>query len=177
VAEAGAIAALGCGQRACRWLVLGWPNTVALVTGVLNGLVSAVGCIIGRWMVDRFGRWWVYFGFGAALAFVAIGFAVIARTPSTYVLAVLVYAFATGGGYATYSGLVVDAIVRGVASTKYAICQSIGNVPVSYMTAVDGLVHDHYGTAAMLTSEAVAGLLFIGVANIALRVIQRGEVN
>jgi MFS transporter, PAT family, beta-lactamase induction signal transducer AmpG len=31
------------------------PDLVAFVTGVLNGLVSAMGCVIGGWIADRVG--------------------------------------------------------------------------------------------------------------------------
>src|SRR5262249_37906759 len=31
-------------------------NTVALVTGVLGGLLSAIGCLIGGWICDRMNR-------------------------------------------------------------------------------------------------------------------------
>ena len=34
------------------------PNTVAFVTGLLNGIVSVVGCVAGGWIADRIGRWW-----------------------------------------------------------------------------------------------------------------------
>src|SRR5436853_742112 len=47
-------------------------DRVALVSGVLNGVISAVGCIIGGWVADRIGRWWSYFGSGVLLALVAI---------------------------------------------------------------------------------------------------------
>ena len=146
------------------------PNVVALVTGVLNGIVAAVGCVIGGWVVDRFGRWWAYFGFGAALALVAIIIAIAPRGPLVYAGGVLVYALFVGTGYAAYSALVVHAIGRGVASTKYAMCQSLGNIPVAYMTAFDGWMHDRAGIAAMLCTEAALALVCIGAG---LFVLQR----
>src|SRR5207249_8507517 len=42
-------------------------DTVALVGGVLNGVISAVGCVIGGWVADRIGIWWAYFGSGVAI--------------------------------------------------------------------------------------------------------------
>src|SRR6266403_453510 len=39
-------------------------NMVALVTGLSNGAISAVGCVVGGWLADRVGRWWAYFGSG-----------------------------------------------------------------------------------------------------------------
>src|SRR5207244_497625 len=48
------------------------PDQVALVSGVLNGVLSAIGCVIGGWVADRVGRWWACFGSGILLALIAI---------------------------------------------------------------------------------------------------------
>jgi MFS family permease len=139
---------------------------------VLNGIVAAVGCVLAGWVVDRFGRWWAYFGFGIALAFVAIIMAALARTPFVYEAGVLVYSFFVGAGYAAFSALVVHAIGKGVASTKYAFCQSLGNLPVVYMTALNGYVHDKYGTSWMLMGEALAAIVCVVIGLVVLRAIQ-----
>jgi len=146
-------------------------NMVALVTGVLNGIVCAFGCLLGGWVADRFGRWWSYFVFGCALAATAIVMSFAPWTPNAFAVGVLVYAFFVGTGYAAYSALVVHAIGRGVASTKYALCQSLGNIPVAYMTAFDGWVHDRFGGVWMLNSEALLALVFVAAGLIALQQI------
>jgi PAT family beta-lactamase induction signal transducer AmpG len=137
------------------------PQLVALVTGVFSGIVSALGCLLGGWSADRLGRWWAYFGSGIALAVVAILMSAAPWTTTTYAIGVLVYAFFVGACYASFSALVVHAIGRGVASTKYAICQSIGNIPVAYMTAFNGWVHDRFGKIWMLNGEALPALVCI----------------
>jgi PAT family beta-lactamase induction signal transducer AmpG len=149
-------------------------NTVALVTGVFNGIVCALGCLLGGWVADYLGRWWSYFGFGIALALATILIAFAARTSTSYAIGVLVYAFFVGTSYAAYSAIVVHAIGRGVASTKYAICQSLGNIPVAYMTAFDGWVHDRYGGVWMLNGEAILALVCIAAG---LLVLQRINAN
>jgi predicted 3-demethylubiquinone-9 3-methyltransferase (glyoxalase superfamily) len=50
------------------------------------------------------------------------------------------------------------------ASTKYAALSSLGNVPVVYMTAVNGWVHDRFGTGWVLQTDAVSATLFVVVA-------------
>lgn len=146
------------------------PDRIALVTGILNGVISAAGCVIGGWIADRLGRWWSYFGSGLALAVVAIVMAVISRTPQTFTIGVLAYAFFVGMGYAAFSAMVLFAIGRGAASTKYATLSSLGNIPVVYMTALNGWAHDRHGSGAMLVIEA---LLAIGCVAIALLVLQK----
>jgi len=153
------------------------PQMVALVTGLLNGIVCALGCLLGGWVADRFGRWWSYFGFGVALAFAAIIMAFAPWTRTAYAIGVLVYAFFVGTSYAAYSAIVVHAIGRGVASTKYAICQSLGNIPVAYMTAFNGWVHDRYGGVWMLNGEALLALVCIAAGLIVLQRINASRVS
>ena len=144
-------------------------DQVALVSGVLNGVVSAIGCVIGGWVADRVGRWWSYFGSGFLMALVAIIMAVTARTPNAFSVGVLAYALTCGMAYAAFSAIVLLAIGRGAASTKYATLSSLGNLPVVYMTASDGWVHDRFGTAWMLHSEALIAIICIVLALAVLR--------
>ena len=149
-----------------------WSATadqVALVSGVLNGVVSAIGCVIGGWVADRVGRWWSYFGSGILMALVAIIMAVAPRTPNAFTVSVLAYALTGGMAYAAFSAIVLLAIGRGAASTKYATLSSLGNLPVVYMTASDGWVHDRFGTAWMLHSEALIAIICIVLALAVLR--------
>ncbi len=145
------------------------PDQVALVSGVLNGVVSAIGCVIGGWVADRVGRWWSYFGSGILMAMVAIIMAVTARTPNAFSVGVLAYALTCGMAYAAFSAIVLLAIGRGAASTKYATLSSLGNLPVVYMTTSDGWVHDRFGTAWMLHSEALIAIICIVLALAVLR--------
>ena len=146
------------------------PDRVALVTGILNGVVSAIGCLMGGWIADRVGRWWSYFGSGVAIALVAVVMAVAPRTPGSFTAGVLVYSLFCGMAYAAFSAVVLFAIGRGAASTKYATLSSLGNIPVVYMTALDGWVHDRFGNAWMLVAEAIAGLVCVALA---LAVLQK----
>ena len=78
------------------------PDQVALVSGVLNGVLSAIGCVIGGWVADRVGRWWAYFGSGILIAMVAIILAVAPRTPNAFTVGVLAYALTSGMAYAAF---------------------------------------------------------------------------
>ena len=148
-------------------------NTVALVTGLLNGMVGALGCVAGGWITDRIGRWWAYFGSGVLLAVVAAGMAIAARSQSAFSAGVLSYAFMGGVAYAAFSALVLFAVGRGAASTKYALLSSFGNLPVMYVTALDGWSHDRYGSAGMLYLEALAGIVAILLAAVAVWELRR----
>ncbi len=124
-------------------------------------------------MTVRVGRWWAYFGSGVFLAIVAVGMAIAARSSSAFSAGVLAYAFVGGVAYAAFSALVLFAIGRGAASTKYALLSSFGNLPVIYVTAMDGWSHDRYGSAGMLYIEALAGIVAVLLAAVAVWHLRR----
>jgi MFS family permease len=142
---------------------------VALTTGVINGVAAIAGCLVGGWVADRVGRYWLFFGSAVLMSLVALGMAELARTPMTFAGGVLCYAFTQGLANAAFSALLLHGIGRGAAATKYAILSSIGNVPVSYMTAFDGWTHDRWGASGMLNAEALLGLAFVPIGLFALR--------
>jgi MFS family permease len=64
-------------------------NTVALVTGVLNGLMGFFGCLAGGLIVDRWGVWVSYFVFGALCALVTFLMALLPMQPLFFIIGFL----------------------------------------------------------------------------------------
>jgi len=156
---------IGIGAATYVWSSLGkdWQvtdDTVALVTGVLSGGVSAVGCLFGGWVADKSGRWWSFFGAGIIMALVTLIMALAQFNHFTYVCGILFYAFSVGWANAAFSAVVLLAIGKELASTKYALLSSISNLAPVYMTAFDGWMHDAYGIRGMLMAETGLGLGF-----------------
>ena len=138
-------------------------DTVALVTGVASGLVSAAGCFIGGWLCDRMDRKGAYALFGVLLALCATAMAVAPRTEAMYIVFTTVYALISGLTYAGFSALVLEAIGQGAAATKYNLFASLSNMPIAYMIVVDGWAHTRWGSGGMLHAEAAIGILALGV--------------
>ena len=151
-------------------------ETVALVTGVLGGIVSAVGCLVGGYFCDRMNRKSAYALYGLLQVACAIAMAVAPRTEPMYIVFTTIYSFISGLTYAAFSAVVLEAIGLGAAATKYNLFASLSNMPIAYMTLVAGWAHTRWGAGGMLYTEAVIGtlaiLLFIGVA----MVMTRGRV-
>jgi PAT family beta-lactamase induction signal transducer AmpG len=143
-------------------------NTVALVTGVLNGIVSALGCILGGYGSDRMDRKTAYALYGLLMAMCAVAMAVAPRTEAMYVVFTLLYALIQGLTYAGFTAVVLETIGLGAAATKYNLYASLSNMPIAYMTLVDGWAHTRWGAAGLLNVEAAIGVVgivaFIGVA-------------
>lgn len=136
-------------------------DMVALVTGILNGIVSALGCVAGGFIIDKFGIWKAYFGLGIICAVITAAMAVLKMQPSVFAAGVLVYGFTTGLVYGAYTALLLYACGKKYVPTKFSLLSSLGNLPVVYMTAIDGWVHDKHNSRYMLMSEAVIGVLFV----------------
>ena len=132
---------------------------VATVTGVLGGIVAAVGCVAGGWICDRMDRKGAYVLYGVLQAACAVAMGLAPRTPQTYVTFTLAYAFITGLTYAGFSAFVLEAMGKGAAATKYSLYASLSNMPIYYMTSIDGWSHDRFGPSGMLYTEAIFGVL------------------
>jgi MFS transporter, PAT family, beta-lactamase induction signal transducer AmpG len=139
------------------------PNLVAFVTGVVNGLAAATGCLFGGWFADRAGRWTAFFGSGLMMAFVALLMSAAPRTGWVFGAGVLFYAYAQGWANAAFCALALFVVGRNSAPTKYAVLISLGNLPISYMTLFDGFAHDRWGTGGMLNAEALLGIVCVGL--------------
>ena len=157
--------------RAGEWKVGG--DLVALVGGVLSGVVSAVAAVVGGYITDRFDRRTVYCVFGVCVAFVLIPTALAPRTPTAWIASSLGYAAVIAACYTAYSAVVLEAIGQGAAATKFNLMASVSNVPVTYMTLVCGWLHDHAGGSnATFVGETVLSViaaLFFGLVVVATR--------
>ena len=136
-------------------------NLVALVSGVLSGLVSALGALVGGYICDRMNvkLAFLLFGLGAGVAAVIMAWA--PRTPEVFVCFVLIYALFVGAGYAGYSAVVLQAIGKRSVATNFSLMAALSNVPIAAMTEFDGWTHDRFGTVAMLYGELAMPVLSV----------------
>jgi len=148
-------------------------DTVALATGIFSGVVSALGCLAGGYGSDRIDRKLAYALYGLLMALSTIAMALAPRTEAMYVVFTLVYAFIQGLTYAGFTAVVLEAIGLGAAATKYNVYASLSNMPIAYMTVIDGWAHGRWGAAGFLLTESaigVAGLVvFIVAASVSSR--------
>jgi MFS family permease len=136
-------------------------DTVALLIGVIGGILSATGCLIGGWICDLMDRKKGYIIFGLMQAFCAIGMAYSPRTQQMFILWTSLYAVSTGLTYAGFSAFTLEAIGKGAAATKYNVFASLSNAPIYYMIYIDEWAHGKWNASGMLNIEAI--MAFIGV--------------
>jgi MFS family permease len=154
-------------------------DSVALYTGILAGLVSAVGCLAGGWLSDQMDRKRAYAVTGIFLAIVAIAMALGPHNEAGYAIFTLAYQFGSGLAYGAFTGFVLEAIGRGAVATKYNALASLSNVPIWYMTELDGRASERWGPDAMLfvdaATEVVGVVIFLTAAWLLLRGLRQGE--
>jgi len=157
---------LGTGSASNLWSAVSgdWKasaDTVALVTGVAGGLITAVGCLVGGWICDLIDRKVAYLIFGLMQAICAVGMAYSPHTELMFIIWTSIYAVTIGLTYAGFSAFVLEAIGRGAAATKFEIYASLSNTPIYYMTIIVGMAHTRWGASGMLNTEAAFGVLSI----------------
>jgi MFS transporter, PAT family, beta-lactamase induction signal transducer AmpG len=158
---------IGTGAASNLWAAISgdWhasADTVALVNGALGGVVSTFACLAGGYVSDALDRKTAYSLFGVLIALCAVGMALAPRTPTMFVFFTLLYAALLGGAYSAFSAVTLEAIGRGAAATKYNLLASLSNIPIAWMTLVDGWAQSRWGSGGMLLAEAVIGVVAIG---------------
>jgi MFS family permease len=141
-------------------------NVVALVNGVLGGILSMFGCVFGGYASDVMDRKTAYCAFGVALAICAVIMALAPRTEAMFVVFTSLYAFILGFCYAAFGAVTFEAIGRGAAATKYNLIASVSNISIAYLTMINGWAQARWGSGGMLYIEAVCGV--VGVALFAI---------
>jgi hypothetical protein len=172
---------IGTGAAANLWSAIAkdWntnADIVALVTGILSGFVSAVGCVAGGFVIDRWGNWVAYLGSGILCAVITFIMAIMPLEPYVYITGVLAYTFGIGLVNAAFTSVILFAVGKRNVATKYSLLASLGNLPVVYMTAFDGWAHDKYNSKYMLLMEAAAGILFVVIFFVILKTMMNKKL-
>ena len=150
-----------------RWTLLGitWTpeDVVGLANGLIGGLVSAGGAMLGGWLADRMPRRLNFALAGALMALTAMGMALAPRTPAMYVTFNLIYALFLGVSFSAFTSFVLETIGKGAVATKYNIFASLKNMGVMYVTLLETQALRAWGPTGMLVADAALTLAGIAV--------------
>ncbi|MDE2487173.1 MAG: MFS transporter [Alphaproteobacteria bacterium] len=138
-------------------------DLVALIGGVLQGVVGIVGCVIGGYVCDRMDRKRAYLLFGAVMAGASLAMALGPHTPWAFLVFASLYNLTVGLSYGAYSAVSLEAIGQGAAATKFNLISSISNVPLLVVVLVDGWAQTRWGSSGMLIGETILGLAGIAL--------------
>ena len=128
-------------------------NLVAIVVGVGGGVASMIGAMAAGFVCDRMDPKRAYSLFGILVGVVTVTMIFLPRTPLVFAAGVLAYQAMVGTAYTGYAAIVLEAIGKKSAATNWNLMAAFSNIPLTVMAYADGVVHDGYGTNAMLAGE------------------------
>ena len=148
---------------------------VAWVSGLAGGLLSAFGCLLGGFLCDRMNRMTAYALAGLLSAIFSAWMALGPASPFTDAGGYTGYALASGIAYAAFTAVELEVLGtrRHAAGTAYSLLGASGNLPIVYMTWLDGVGYKHSGARGLMAVDALAngigGLLLLIFAAYAAR--------
>lgn len=135
------------------------PDSVALAVGVVGGVASAIGSLLGGWIADRMDRKKAYILFGLLEGVCALVMAVSPRTEAMFIVWTSIYAITVGLAYAGFSAFVLEAIGKIGAATKYNVFAALSNIPIYLMIFVDEWAHGKWSSTGILIAETIMPIL------------------
>jgi PAT family beta-lactamase induction signal transducer AmpG len=134
-------------------------DNVAWVNGLLGGLLTAAGSLVASTISARISAPVIYLTVGVVNASTLAVLWLGPMTPTTYYVGVLLYLFTVGTAYALFTAVVLEFLGNSGKSGcgRYSIINSMGNIPVIYMVALDGWGAGRWGTRALTGTECVVG--------------------
>lgn len=137
------------------------PGVVIWIVG-LAAVLTPVGALVGGFVCDRFDRWLVYPLAALTAASSAVCMAAAPLTPVTYVTGAASYALTLGFCYAAFMALAFQLVGPDTAAsaTRFSLFMAAVNVPVVYMTRLDGWGYTHFGVRGMLLVDGLSNALF-----------------
>jgi PAT family beta-lactamase induction signal transducer AmpG len=146
---------------------------VLYVTGVVGGIVSAFGALLGGYLAAKMNRRLAYVIFGVLTSLCALAMIVAPANPTAFTIGCLAYSFANGLCFAAFYAFVFEMVGKGQgAATKLALFISASNQAINYTAWLDGKAYDwgkaHWaahawgGRTGMLGMDA--GTTFVGIA-------------
>jgi PAT family beta-lactamase induction signal transducer AmpG len=130
---------------------------VAWMNGLAGALLMAAGAMSASLIPIRVRVPIAYLLAGlvnaATLAVLALG----PLRPAVYFTSTVLYLFTIGTCYALFTGVALEFLGGSgkSGSSRYAIINSLGNIPVAYMEYLDGRSYAHWGPRAMPGADAL----------------------
>ncbi len=130
---------------------------VAWINGLAGALLATAGALAASLIPVRVRAPIAFLTAGlfnaATLAILALG----PQRPAVYFAGTVLFLFTIGACYALFTGVALEFMGSSgkSGSSRYAIINSLGNLPVAYMSWVDGRGYAHWGSRAMPGIDAI----------------------
>lgn len=138
-------------------------NLVVWVTGLGGALCTAAGSIAGGYLCDRMDRRNAYLLSGGLSAVAAGAMLIAPSTPLVFALGASAYLVIAGFCYAAYNALALE-LTEGepcTSGTRFTLFSAAVNVPVAYMTWLDGQGDRRWGVHGLLGVDTAGSLISV----------------
>lgn len=133
---------------------------VTWINGVGGGILMAGGSLCATFIPSSWDRRLMYVSGGALNAF-GVLVLLVANRPLVYLVGTTLYLAANGFSWAWFTALQAEIVgaETGDASTLFSVLNSVGSLPVMYMTWLDGVGFRHFGMQGLVWIDAGGSLL------------------
>jgi MFS family permease len=139
-------------------------RTVILITGLLGGIFTTIGSLAGGRLSDRVPRRLAY-AIAAILSAISSAGLAIALNERVFAIGASLYLAAQGVAFAAYAALALELIGPGgrSAATRYTLYNAASNIPIVYMTWIDGQGYKRFGARGLAGADCLPGLVAVCV--------------
>ncbi|MGB8031164.1 MAG: MFS transporter [Terracidiphilus sp.] len=132
-------------------------HQVAWINGLAGALLTSAGALAASLIPVRVRASVAFLLAGLVNAATLAIFAIGPLRPAVYFTGTVLFLFTIGAGYALFTGVALEFLGGSgkSGSSRYAIINSIGNLPVAYMTYLDGRGYALWGPRAMPAVDAI----------------------
>jgi PAT family beta-lactamase induction signal transducer AmpG len=136
-------------------------RNMAWMNGLAGALLTAAGSLATTLIPAHIRASVAYLSLGivnaATLCILWLG----PLAPSTYFIGATLYLFTIGACYAMFTAVVLEFLGQSgkSGSGRYSIINSLGNIPVAYMTVLDGRGGKLWGARGLAGTDAVVGTI------------------
>jgi PAT family beta-lactamase induction signal transducer AmpG len=130
---------------------------VAWINGIGGALLTAAGAYCASLIPVRLRASIAFPIAGLVNAAAAAVLAFGPQSPAVYFTGTVLFLFTIGAGYALFTGVILEFMGGSgkSGSSRYSIMNGLGNVPVVYMSALDGAAYAHWGPRGMPRVDAI----------------------
>ncbi len=135
-------------------------NGVMLLNGLLGGVLMMLGALAATMVPTAWDRRLTYVVAGVACSVAGIFLTVAPMVPWVYFVGVGAYLFTVGMCFAFFLGVVMVTMADGhrSASTRFTLLVSLGNLPIVYMTKIEGWGYGLFGPHGIPAMDAAGNL-------------------
>jgi PAT family beta-lactamase induction signal transducer AmpG len=134
---------------------------MAWMNGIGGAFLTAAGSLAATFIPTRISASVAYLSFCLINEMTLLVLWLCPPSPVTYFIGATLYLFTIGTCYAMFTAVVLEFLGHSgkSGSGRYSIINSLGNVPVAYMTVVDGYGGKLWGARGLAGTDAVVGAL------------------